>query len=270
MMKRALAMMLALCLLLGGLPYAANAEDVAPLAYQEKPEEVVLAFAQALSKADLNGILALSAASRLAPNMDMAAFIERLRTLVPFSENNVPSGDYPAYAPILTLRLDAALAQQVQSLIMSLLVPGLMDEPTPKALVEGKLPLAGGEGITPEELVARLDPVGLDSLRVHTVLRWVGDETTREAYRQNSERVAELHRGVYQEDAELVIVYALGNQLYAGAVWLLRFPEGWLLRALNAPTTGTPAGGAARPLTQDDLQGLVEDARYEILYRSDE
>ena len=268
MMKRTLAMMLTLCLLLGGLAGAANAEDMAQLAYQEKPEEVVLAFTRALSKADLESILALSAASRLAPNIDMAAFIERLRALVPFSENNIPGGDYAAYAPFLTLRLDAALAQQAQSLIMSLLVPGLMDEPTPKTLVEGKLQMTGGENLTPEELVARLDPVGLDSLRVHTVLRWVGDATTREAYRRNSERVAELHRGVYQEDAELIIVYALGEQLYAGAGLLLRFPEGWLLRALNAPMTGTPSGGAARLLTQDDLQGLVEDARYEVLYRS--
>ena len=219
MMKRTLAMMLTLCLLLGGLAGAANAEDMAQLAYQEKPEEVVLAFTRALSKADLESILALSAASRLAPNIDMAAFIERLRALVPFSENNIPGGDYAAYAPFLTLRLDAALAQQAQSLIMSLLVPGLMDEPTPKALVEGKLQMTGGENLTPEELVARVDPAGLDGLRVHTVL-------------------------------------------------LLRFPEGWLLRALNAPMTGTPSGGAARLLTQDDLQGLVEDARYEVLYRS--
>jgi len=259
--RKTLALTLILALI---LPlFAATGTTAQEPRYFENPEDAVVFFAQSLAQGDMEAALSAMDAQAAGETGDYRALAERIR-LVSIATALLLPGEYTEYVTLNQTRLRAQQSLQLFGFIASLLVPEWSDPSIPLILdKEGQLQLPDG-GMPLDDFIARLDPERLAPLTLKQVLRLDSAILRSESNQLNVQKQGAVYG--FTEQADLMAIYAFGDQLYCHASTAVLRPEGWQLSSLNSPLINTSALGSAWAISGEAASQLLSSPDYLLLY----
>ncbi len=232
----------------------------------ENPQDTVISFAGRIAEADFAGALNDFSADAQAQHHNLLKSIQRMRSYYPVVGMPLPSGDYPAYASLNAMVAIAIASRQTFAFTASLPTQGRLGIASPLPLDgDGRLTLTDGEALTPEALIARLDPEGLEGLALKGVYRYEADEAHSAGYRENIQRQAGILGST--EAMDLMAIYELDGRAYFHTCMVGRFEGGWQILTLNSPIQNTDSFGNAMPLSQEEAAEPARSADYIALYK---
>lgn len=259
--KMALPLMLVFALLLA-LPVLADSED-----YAKTPEKAVVAFANHMQKGDLDDALDLMAAEEMAKGTDLSALIKWMRSYMPGNNQALPSREYKAYQPVAEAIQEARNAQQLSAFVTTLLLgEGFVPPQMYMQDGQGLLKLSDQVTISPEELVARLDPQGLSALELKKVYLFDGKILRSESY-QNSQKQLQAAYG-FLESRDALAIYQFNGDWLVHTYQLARYDKGWKISSLNSTLIGEEFLGGARRVSQQEAEAFDSNVDYQLVYEA--
>lgn len=164
--NRLLSFCLAACLLLGaaGCGSAGSSGSGKRVVAGKTPEETLETFCKALSRQDVNTMMACCYIEDYFDCMSFAQFTDRMHAYQPYTGISAPT-EYDYYRDILLYQRCANFARQFQLLTFSLLATGLDEY---EQLV-GNQPIGGVDGEWAAEFSRAVDPKTLAGLKVRSI-----------------------------------------------------------------------------------------------------
>lgn len=223
-------------------------------------------FADSIARGDIEAVFSVMDAQAAGEKGDCRALAEHLRVVFPASSLLMPGDIYAAYAPINQSRIRAQQGSQIYGFIASLLVPewdpslpaGIKQEGTHTTIT------LGDATMNMDDFIARLDPTSLASLTLRQVLRLDSHIARSETNQANIHK-----RGGFlgfTDQANLLVIYTLGDQPYSHTYTAVLRPEGWQLSGLSSPIQNTSAYGNAEAITADEAARLINSPDYLLLF----
>jgi hypothetical protein len=206
------------------------------------PEDAAREYLAGVAEADLARVTGSAAIDQAAQGVDFVAYVDRLRTWMPFQ---APA---PATDPFLTglnrAQLTSQLLGQTRSLIYSLLTDAELDGS----------PIVA-DAAWAESFVDQLDLARLADLEVVDVRVPEPEQATSQRYLDILARQA----AIWGADAleERVALVTFEGQHYLVGFMLLRYGDDWLVWQQGSPLSGTPVFGTAEPTTVEDFEDLT-------------
>jgi hypothetical protein len=233
----------------------------------EKPEDAIVYFAQRIAMGDFSGALNAMADRAMAEKYDLGGQINRLRAVIPTLTMPFPSGQYDAYLLLNTVMARAANARGLYGFITSLLIGNAFDLSAMHTVdADGKLVIAAGKSVTPEEYVRLYDPQRLEKLLLRKVYLLNSQIYLSERYQENI-KVGGAVSG-YTDRKEFAAFYDLDGERFYHTCTVGLFEKGWQILSLNAAVIGTPTYGNASFIGEAKDTDFINEEDYLLVYDS--
>jgi hypothetical protein len=273
-MKKVLIFLLAFLLSVSAAPVSAlqtGDQTGTPAAEQplffEKPEDAIVYFAQRIAQGDFSGALNTMADMAMAEKYDLTGQINRLRAVIPTLTMPFPSGEFEAYLPLSAVMARAANARGLYGFITSLLIGNGFDLSVMHIVdADGKLAIAAGKSVTPEEYVRLYDPQRLEKLLLRKVYLLNSQIYLSERYQENI-KVGGAVSG-YTDRKEFAAFYDLDGERFYHTCTVGLFEKGWQILSLNAAMIGTPTYGNASFIGEAKDTDFINEEDYLLVYDS--
>lgn len=215
------------------------------------PEDAINAFVSAVAANDIEEAMSLGAFNKIGENYDIMRMAEDTKAYIFMSQMAPP--DYPAYARLNQLRQQGAFATVMELYIMSF----FLDEDNSR-FFDTKPAILSDEQELAEfgEFLKSIDPSQLEGLKVVKTVEPMPERMNSEQGREIAKRQAARYGA--DDATELVAVYQLGDQYFAGGFRLLKYGDGWWIESLHSNYANQSSMGMVLPLTKKEADNISE------------
>lgn len=198
------------------------------------PEGAVRTYLDAFKARDLDSLLSVSAAGRIAEQVDFTAYVDRLRAWVPFHAP-APATD-PFLVDLNRVQQAAQLLGQTRILTYGLLTDVQLDGST----------VAPVDAAWAAAFMDQLDLTRLDGLEVDSIVEPDPELMAGDRYRELMAKQAAVYGA--DEMTERVATVSLEGRDWLVGFTLMRFGDAWHIANQTSVIGGLPATGAPTPV----------------------